>query len=147
MIIQKTYTECVGTSMVQSKNAQSAQSDDDNSSIYPGYIAVPENTGARVVLIQAYVNPEELGAVGKTFDDIAGVPLVTINETDLPNATLDANGNLLINGIQVGGYSTPGQKLLNFGEYLIENATNITNAMIIPFDKNINVYLVFTYFK
>lgn len=147
MFTSKEYSKCLGNKVIQSKEAQSVQGDDGLSS-YVGYIAVPdESTGANMVLIQAYVNPDELLAAGLTFDDIAGKPLVTVNESDFDNASVDANRNLLINGVPVSGYSTPGQKLLNYGSYLIETANNIRKAMIIPFNKDINVYVAFTYFK
>lgn len=147
MLTPKEYSKCVGNSITQSKNAQSSKDALDIPN-YLGYITVPDGAvGANAVLVQVYVNPEELSAAGLTFDDIAGKPLVTINESDLANTTLDSNSNLLIGGIPVLGYATPGQKLLNYGNYLIETAYNIRNAMIIPFDKNINVYIALTYFQ
>jgi len=143
----KEYSKCIGNKVIQSKEAQSSQ-DDNGSSNYPGYISIPDGAvGANAVLVQAYVNPDELKEAGLTFDDIAGIPLVTINESDYNVATLDSNNNLCINGVQVGSYSTPGQKLLNYGSYLIETGNNIRNAMIIPFNKDINVYVALTYFK
>lgn len=147
MFTNKEYSKCIGNSVVQTKDSQSSQTA-SGASNYLGYISVPDGaTGANAVLVQAYVNPEELLAAGLTFDDIAGKPLVTINESDFDSATLDAAKNLLINGVPVAGYSTPGQKLLNYGSYLIETAHNIRKAMIIPFDKNINVYIALTYFQ
>lgn len=147
MLSSKEYSKCIGNSVIQSQAAQ-ASVGDDGSPNYPGYIPVPDDAaGANAVLIQAYVNPEELLAAGLTFDDIAGVPLVTINESDFDNKGLDGDRNLTINSVRVGGYSTPGQKLLNFGNYLIETASNIRRVMVIPFNPEINVYVAFTYYK
>lgn len=146
MFTAEKYSKCLGNVVVESKAAQSSKSPLDIPN-YVGYIPVPDGaSGANAVLVQAYVDPAELQAAGLTFDDIAGKPLVTINESDLANASYD-NGNLYISSRLVGGYSTPGQKLLNYGNYLIETAYNIRNAMIIPFDKNINVYIALTYFE
>lgn len=143
----KEYSKCIGNAVIESQNAQSAV-DGNGVSTYPGYIPIPDGAeGANAVLIQVYVNPEELEAAQLTFDDIAGVPLVTINESDMDNADLDDSGNLTINDAAVGGYSTPGQKLLNYGNYLVETGNNIRKAMIIPFNKDINVYIALTYFK
>lgn len=141
------YSECIANAVVQSKIAQSARNPDSSSS-YPGYIPMPDiAVGANYCLVQAYVDPAELAAAGKTFDDIAGIPLVTINESDIDSASLDAMGNLNINSVPVAGYTTPGQKLLNWGNFLIETANNISKAMIIPFDENINVYVALTFYK
>lgn len=143
------YSICIGNSIIQSKTAQASQ-DGGGVTNYPGYIPVPDlpsAVGANYVLVQVYVDPTELAAANLTFDDIAGIPLVTINESDLPNIGLDAFNNLTINGNAVSGFPTPGQKLLNYGNYLIETASNIANAMIIPFNPNINVYVAFTYFQ
>lgn len=146
-ITAKEYSQCIGNAVIESKNAQSS-TDGKGESNYPGYIPIPDSaSGANAVLVQVYVNPEELLAAGLTFDDIAGVPLVSINESDMDNASLDDSDRLTINSVVVGGYSTPGQKLLNYGNYLIETANNIRKAMIIPFNKDINVYIALTYFK
>jgi len=143
----KEYSQCIGNTVIESKNAQSAV-DGNGESTYPGYIPIPDGAeGANSVLVQVYVDPDELEAAGLTFDDIAGVPLVTINESDLDNADLDDSNNLTISAAIVGGYSTPGQKLLNYGNYWIETANNIRKAMIIPFNKDINVFIALTYYK
>lgn len=146
MFTAKEYSKCIGNAVLQSQSEQSSRDDDQNID-YPGYITIPdEASGANAVLIQVYVNPEELLALGLTIDDIAGVPLVTINESDKDNASI--SGEVLsINSVAVGGYSTPGQKLLNYGNYLVETGHNISKAMIIPFNRNINVYIALTYFK
>lgn len=140
------YSKCIGNAVLQSKTEQSSR-DDSEAIDYPGYITIPDAAaGANAVLIQAYVDPQELADAGLTIDDIAGVPLVTINESDIDNASLSGE-TLMISSVAVGGYSTPGQKLLNFGNYLVETGHNISKTMIIPFNRNINVYIALSYFK
>jgi len=142
MITPKEYSKCIGNAVLQSQIEMS------RGTSYLGYIPVPDGaTGANAVLVQVYVDPNELATSGLTFDDIAGVPLVTINESDLDNASLDSSNNLLISSVLAAGYTTPGQKLLNYGNYLIETAYNISKAMIIPFKSDINVYIALTYFE
>ena len=68
----KEYSKCLGNIVIQSKNEQSSV-DSEGDTDYLGYITIPDAaSGATSVLVQAYVNPDELTEAGLTFDDIAG---------------------------------------------------------------------------
>ena len=60
----KEYSKCIGNSVIQSKDAQSSQ-DNNGSPNYLGYIPIPDGANeANAVLVQAYVNLDELRLVG-----------------------------------------------------------------------------------
>lgn len=139
MFSKEKYSQCIGTTVIQSKTAQASRNSNDEPN-YPGYISIPADAeGATSALVQVYYSPEEIAKQGMSLDDLAGKPLVTIDEyTDYSDVPTD----------QVNKeYSTPGMKLLNYGSYLIETANNISKAKIIPFNKEINVYVSINYYK
>lgn len=122
----KPNTECIGTTVIQSK-ASSAVED------YPGYISVPDAaSGATSVLVQVYFDPDDLPR-DKEANDYAGKPLVAIDEYN--------------DEVEAAGYATPGMKLVNFGNYLLETPLNIGKAKIIPLDEDLNIYVVLNYYK
>ena len=131
-ISQKPQNECIGTDIIQSAVAQITPQVGG----YPGYIPIPDTAmGASTCLIQVYYNPAEL-PVGVTAASLSATPLVTIDEfTDV-----------LVDPIN-DTWATPGMKLLNFANYLIESPKNIQKAKIIPFNSLINVYIVLNYYK
>lgn len=135
MFTPEKYSECIGTIVIQSKAEQASRS-----TTYPGYITVPEGAaGANAVLVQVYYNPTEVVSSGIDLDNLAGVPLVSIDEFNSYDGVDPNNVNQ--------EWSTPGMKLLNFGNFLIETGKNISNAKIIPFNAAINVYIVLNYYK
>ncbi len=133
------YSQCLGVGIIQSKEAQSSK-DSLGDSNYPGYIEIPaEASGASAVLVQVYYNPDEVADLGIDLDTLAGKPLVTIDEfTDFSSVPVNEINK---------EWATPGMKLLNYGNFLIETGINIKNAKIIPFNTDINVYVCFNYYK
>ncbi len=120
----KPSTECLGTTVIQSKSSDV---------VAAGYIEIPAAAqGANSVLVQVYYNPNELPS-GMTDNDLAGVPLVTIDEFN--DAPVNAE------------WATPGMKLVNFGMFLIETPLNIGRAKIIPFNAEVNVYVALSFYS
>ena len=120
----KPTSECIGHAVLQTKSA---------SAITAGYVVIPDAAaGSKSILVQVYIDPNDLPR-GKTMDDYRDKPLVTINEFD--------------DTISDTGYATPGMKLLNWGNFLLETPSNIGNAKIVPFDADLNVYVALSYYK